>query len=212
MPLRQRVIPLALIIVATVIAAPGALAQADSAGPAAEYPNRTVRFVVPIPPGGSADTVARTVAQKLGDAWGQPVVVDNRAGANGIIATELVAKSKPDGYTVLLALATHAINPMLYPNLPYDSSRDFAPVTVLAEYPFGLVVHPSLPAGSVKELIALARAKPAQLSYATSGTGSGPHLGIELFKSMARIDLVHVPYRGAGPGLIDLIAGQVQLS
>ena len=207
----QRAIFLVLTLAATAFAPPCARAQSDSAGAAAEYPNRVVRIVVPFPPGGGADVVARTVGQKLSDAWGQSVVVDNRAGANGIIGTDLVAKSKPDGYTVLFAIVAHTINPLLYPKLPYDSSRDFAPVTVLAEYPFTLVIHPSVPARSVKELIALAKARPGQLTYASSGIGSGPHLGVELFKSMAGIDMVHVPYKGFGAATTDLISGQVQL-
>ena len=206
------IVSIVLTLAATAVVLPCARAQSDSAGPAAEYPHRLVRIVLPFPPGGGTDIVARTLAQKLSDAWGQPVVVENRAGANGIIGTDLVAKSKPDGYTILFTIVSHTINPMLYPKLPYDSSRDFAPVTMLAEYPFTLVIHPSLPVKNVKELIALAKARPRQLSYATSGIGSGPHLGVELFSSMAGINMVHVPYKGAGPGVIDLIAGQVQLS
>jgi tripartite-type tricarboxylate transporter receptor subunit TctC len=177
---------------------------------AQSYPTRAVRIIVPFPPGGGTDIISRTVAQKLNEQWGQPVVVDNRAGANGIIGTEAGAKAKPDGYTLLIVIATHAINPSLYRKLPYDTAADFAPVTLLAQYPFILTIHPSLPAHSVREFIALAKNKPGQLSYASSGNGSGPHLGFELFKSAAKIDVVHVPYKGAGPANIDLIAGQVQ--
>jgi tripartite-type tricarboxylate transporter receptor subunit TctC len=139
------------------------------------------------------------------------VVIDNRGGANGIIGSDIGAKSKPDGYTLLVVIATHAINPSLYTKLPYDTGKDFSPITLMAQYPFIITVHPSLPARNVKELIALAKRKPGQLAYASSGNGSGPHLGFELFKTMANIDVVHVPYKGAGPANIDLIAGQVQV-
>ncbi len=162
------------------------------------------------PPGGGTDIVSRTVAQKLSETWGQPVIVDNRGGANGIIGTDLGAKSKPDGYTLIVVIATHAINPLLYRKLPYDTAADFAPITLMAQFPFILTIHPSLPAKSVREFIALAKSRPGQLSYASSGNGSGPHLGFELFKSTAKVDVVHVPYKGAGPANIDLISGQVQ--
>ena len=178
---------------------------------AAHYPTKPIRLIVPFPPGGGTDIIARTLGQRLFEAWGQTVVVDNRAGANGIIGSDILAKAKPDGYTLLLAIATHAINPSLYSKLPYDTARDFAPITQLSEYPFILVVHPAVPAHSAKELIAVAKARPGQLSYASSGNGSGPHLGVELFKTMAQIDMVHVPYKGAGPANIDLLAGQVQV-
>lgn len=190
-------------------AAAEALAQAGAFGGA--YPTRAVRVVVPFPPGGGTDIISRTVAQKLGETWGQPVIVDNRAGANGIIGTDVGAKAKPDGYTLLVVIATHAINPSLYRKLPYDTASDFVPITLMAQYPFILTIHPSLPPRTVKELIALAKGRPGQLSYASSGNGSGPHLGFELFKSTARIDVVHIPYKGAGPANIDLISGQVQL-
>ena len=178
---------------------------------AQSYPSRAVRVIVPFPPGGGTDIISRTVAQKLSEGWGQPVVVDNRSGANGLIGTELAARAKPDGYTLLVVIATHAINPSLYRKLPYDTAKDFAPVTLMAQYPYILTIHPALPAKTVKELIALAKVRPGQLSYASSGEGSGPHLGFELFKSAAKIDVVHVPYKGAGPANIDLISGQVQL-
>jgi len=175
------------------------------------YPSRPVRMVLGSPPGGGTDIVTRTLAQKLSESWGQPVVAENRPGANGMIATDFVAKARPDGYTLLVAIATHAINPTLYPKIPYDTARDFAPITLLAQYPFLLVVHPSLPVRNVRELIALARSRPGQLAYASSGNGSGPHLGFELFRSTAGIDLVHVPYKGAGPATTELVAGQVQV-
>jgi tripartite-type tricarboxylate transporter receptor subunit TctC len=169
-----------------------------------------LRVIVPFPPGGGTDIISRTVAQKLNDMWGQPVVIDNRGGANAIIGTDLGAKAKPDGYTLLVVIATHAINPSLYKKLPYDTAVDFAPITLMAQYPFILTIHPSLPARTVREFIALAKTKHGQLSYASSGNGSGPHLGFELFKSTAKIDVVHVPYKGAAPANVDLISGQVQ--
>jgi len=199
----KRVIACAVLAAAFSTAAYEAAAQAT-------YPSRAVRMIIPFPPGGGTDLVARTLAQKLTETWGQPVIVDNRAGANGIIGTDLGAKSKPDGHTLLVVIATHAINPSLYRKLPYDTAADFAAVTLMAQYPFILTIHPSLPAKTVRELIALAKARPGQLSYASSGNGSGPHLGFELFKSMARIDVVHVPYKGSGPANVELIAGQVQ--
>ena len=177
----------------------------------AQYPVRPVRLVVPFPPGGGTDIVARTLAQKLTETFGQPVIVDNRAGANGIIGTDLAAKAKPDGYTLLITIASHAINPTLYAKLPYDTLADLAPVALLAEYPFVITVHPSVPAKRLEELIAFAKSRPNQLSYASSGNGSGPHLGMELFKTMARIEMVHIPYKGAGAAMTDLISGQVQV-
>lgn len=176
----------------------------------AAYPGRAVRLVVPFSPGGGTDIISRTVGQKLTEVWGHPVIVDNRPGANGIIGTNAVAKSKPDGYTLGVVIANHAINPSLYSKLPYDTLRDFVPVTLMAQYPYIITVHPSVPAKSVRELISLAKARPGQLSYASSGNGSGPNLGMELFKSLAGVDIVHVPYKGASPANIDLIAGQVQ--
>ena len=168
-------------------------------------------MVVPFAPGGGTDIVARTVAQKLTESLGQTVVVDNRAGANGIIGTDLAAKSKPDGYTLLITIASHSINATLYPKLPYDTNADLAPVSLLAEYPFVITVHPSVPATTVRQFIAFAKARPNQLSYASSGNGSGPHLGMELFKTMAGIEMVHVPYKGAGAAMIDHVSGQVSV-
>ena len=187
-----------------------AYAQTASTGSGQAYPNRPIRIVVPYPPGGGTDVVARTLAQKMNEVMGQPVIVDNRAGANGIIGSDAVAKAAPDGYTVLITLATHVINPALYAKLPYGPD-DHAPVTVLAEYPFVITVHPSLPVRSTKEFIAFAKSRPGQLTFASSGNGSGPHLGMELFKSMAGIDVVHVPYKGAGQAMTDLLSGQVPI-
>ncbi len=177
---------------------------------AQNYPAKPIRIVVPYPPGGGTDVVARTLAQKMTEVMGQQVLVDNRAGANGIIGSDAVAKAAPDGYTVLITLATHVINPALYAKLPYGPD-DHAPVTVLAEYPFVITVHPSLPVKNVKDLIAFAKLRPGQLTFASSGNGSGPHLGMELFKSMAGIDVIHVPYKGAGQAMTDLLSGQVPI-
>ena len=174
------------------------------------YPTKPVRIVVPFAPGGSTDVTARILAQKLTDAWRQQVIVDNRAGAGGNIGAEAVAKAAPDGYTLLLATTgVMAINHRLYRNLPYDSLRDFAPVTQIGALPLILIVHPSLPARSVKELIALAKQRPGQLSYASSGVGSATHMTTELFRMMTGVDIVHVPYKGSGQAMTDLIGGQV---
>ena len=179
---------------------------------AASYPDRPVRLIVTYPAGGPADIAARALAQKLGELWGQQVVVDNRAGAGGIIGTELAAKAAPDGYTLLHGTAAGLIiNSLLMKKLPYDAFRDFAPVSMVVMVPQLLVLHPGMPVNSLKELIALAKAKPGQLNYASVGAGSPNHLGMELLKSMSGIDMVHVPYKGATPAVADLIAGQVQL-
>ncbi len=178
---------------------------------AQQYPSKPIRIIVPWPPGGGTDVVSRTIAQKLGETLGQPAVVDNRAGATGIIGADLAAKAPADGYTVLITIASHAINPTLYAKLPYDTLGDLAPVSLLAEYPFVITVHPSLPAKSLREFIAIAKSRAGQLTYASSGNGSGPHLGMELFMSMAGIQMVHVPYKGAGQAMTDLVSGQVQV-
>jgi tripartite-type tricarboxylate transporter receptor subunit TctC len=179
---------------------------------AQNYPAKTIRYIVPFPPGGATDTLARTIAQKLNAAWGEPVVVDNRPGAGGNLGTELVAKSPPDGHTLLLAVNSHAINASLYARLPYDPVKDFAPVSLLATTPNVLVVHPSLPVRTVKDLIALAKSKPSQLTFASAGAGSGAHLAGELFQSMAGVALVHVPYKGIVAGVTELMGGQVSLT
>jgi len=180
----------------------GALAQA--------YPTKPIRLVVPFAPGGPADIQARLIGPKLTEAWGQPVVVENRPGGNTIIATELTARAEPDGHLVQVISAGFAINTSLYAKLPYDSLRDFAPVTQLTSGPAIVVVHPSLPARSVKALIQLARSRPGQLTYASAGLPS--QLAVELFKVMTGTDMVHVPYKGAAPAMVDLIAGHVQVS
>jgi tripartite-type tricarboxylate transporter receptor subunit TctC len=182
--------------------APGTLAQ--------EYPSRPVRLIVPFAAGGSSDTVSRIIARKLGDATGQSFVVENRPGAGGNIGTVAVAKSPPDGYTVLVAAGAFAINVSLYRKLPYDAMKDFDPVIHICTVTGILVVHPSVAANSVKELIALAASKPGSVNFASAGSGTVVHLAGELFKSMAKVDMTHVPYKGSGPALTDLLGGQVQ--
>jgi tripartite-type tricarboxylate transporter receptor subunit TctC len=185
-------------------------ALAHAAEPA--FPARPIRFVVPNAAGGSTDLVARTVAQKVADNLGQQIVIDNRPGSGGIIGTELVARAPADGHTLLMGtIGNLAISPHLYRKLAYDPIRDFAPVTQLASAAYMLVVHPSVPAKSVKELVALARSHPSQLNYASAGSGTGSHLSAELFRSVAGIALVHVPYKGGTPAITDVIAGQVQI-
>ena len=189
----------------------GALAAATPALAAELYPAKPVRFIVGFTPGGGSDMVARLLGQKLGEAWGQPVVVDNRPGAGGNLATELVVKSAADAYTVLIASSSFTIQPALYANLSYRPVADFAPVVLASSSPYLLVVHPAVAAQSVKELIALAKAQPGKLNYASAGAGSALHLASELFKSMAGVDIVHVPYKGTN-GIPDLIAGAVQMT
>src|SRR5437660_12465838 len=183
-----------------VVAAPLAAGQAA-------YPTKPVRLVVPFPAGGTTDIIARATAQKLSEAWGQQVIVDNRPGAAGNIGSELVAKAAPDGYTLLMGtVGTHAINPSLYSKMPYDHVKDFAPVVLVAGVPNVLVVNPALPVNSVSDLIKLAKDKPGQLNFASSGSGTSIHLSGELFKTMAGVDMTHVPYKGSSPALNDLIA------
>ena len=179
---------------------------------AQDYPSRPVRIVVPFSPGGSTDTLARIVGQKLTERSGQPVIIENRAGAGGHIGAEQVARSAPDGYTLLLGGVPHAISASLYSKLPYDLSRDLTAIAEVASFPSAIVLHPSLPANSVKELIALARARPGQLSFGSAGVGSPNHLSLELFQAMAGVSMVHVPYKGSGQLVGDLLAGQVQLA
>lgn len=173
------------------------------------YPTKTVRFIVGFTPGGTNDILARLLASRLSEQLGQPFVVENRAGANGIIGTEFVVKSPPDGHTLLLHSVAHAINAALYKKLPFDPVGDLAPVSLLASGHLVLVVHPSLPVRTAKELIAFARARPGALNYASTGSGGSPHLAMELFKTMAGVDIVHVPYKGAAPALTDVLGGQI---
>ena len=190
-----------------------ALACAAAPGFAqAPYPNHPIRIVVPFPAGGTTDIIARAVAQKLTEATGQPVVVDNRPGAGGNIGSELVAKAAPDGYTLLMGtVGTHAINPNLYAKMPYDHVRDFAPVILVAGVPNVLEVYPGLPINSVQELIAYGKANPGKLNFASSGSGTSIHLSGELFKTMTGVQMAHIPYKGSAPALQDLVGGQVQL-
>jgi tripartite-type tricarboxylate transporter receptor subunit TctC len=189
------------------LACAAALACAPAA--AQPYPSKPIRFIVPFAPGGTNDIVARLIGAKLAEAWGQPVVIDNRGGAGGVIGAELAAKSAPDGYTLLMANVNFATNPGLVKNLPYDTLKDFAAVSLLATSPSVLVAHPGFPAKSVKELIALAKAKPGQITYSTSGAGTTGHMAMELLNQMAGIQMTAVHYKGGGPALIDLLAGRV---
>ncbi len=191
----------------------GALvAIAGAAAAQQAYPTKPIRFIVPFPPGGSTDPIARMVGQKLVDKWGQQVIVDNRAGGNTIIGTEALAKSAPDGYTMSLITSTHIINPHTLPSLPFDAFKDFAPVATLIGAPYVLAVHPSLPVNNLREFIAFAKSRPGQLNYATSSAGGLQHLAGELFDIMAGVKMQAVPYKGGGPGITDLISGQVQLA
>jgi tripartite-type tricarboxylate transporter receptor subunit TctC len=193
----------ALCAAASVVALPSAGAQA--------YPSKPIRFIVPFAPGGGNDILGRVVAQKLSEAFGTPVVVDNRGGAGGTIGTDITAKSPADGYTMLINNVSLAVNVTLYSRLPYDTLKDLDPVTLVGRQPNILVVHPALPVKSVKDLLALARARPGQLTYGSGGTGSSSFLAAELFKLTTKTDMVHVPYKGMGPALIDLMSGQTQL-
>lgn len=180
---------------------------------AATFPAKPVRFIAPFPPGGSTDLLARLVAIKLTEAWGQQVTVENRGGAGGTIGVELAARAAPDGYTIVMGhVGTFGFNPTLYPKLPYDAIRDFAPITVLATVPNGMAVHPSLPVKTARDFVALAKAKPGELLYASGGSGSASHLAGEYFKLLTKIDMVHVPYKGTGPAMISMISGQTTMT
>ena len=198
------------VLLASLIAANACPAGAQA--PAGSYPGKQIRMIVPFPAGGPTDAIARAIGQKLTETWGQPVVVDNRPGAGGNIGTEIAAKSPADGYTLFIGTVANAINQSLFPKLPFDFVRDFAPVT--QNYVTGLIlaVHPSLPVTSVRELIALAKARPGELSYSSSGVGGTPHLSGELFNTMAGVKMVHVPYKGSAPAMADLLGGHVQLT
>lgn len=189
-----------------------AAAQAASAAAVEAWPARPIRFVVPFPPGGPLDISARLIGSRMSETFGQPVLVDNRPGGGGSVGARLVARAAGDGYTLLMgALSTHAVNPYLYPDVGYDAVRDFTPVTLVANVPNVLVVHPSIKADSVQALVALARTRPGGLAFASGGSGSGGHLAGELLKSAAKIELVHVPYKGAAPAMADLVGGQVPM-
>ncbi len=194
----------AMIAAALAAVTPGIHAQS--------YPNKPIRLVMPYPPGGGSDTIARPLAQRLAAGLGQQVIVDNRGGASGNIGMEAAARAAPDGYTIVMALnAQLAVNPSLFKKLPYDPIKDFAPITLMANGPYILVVHSSLPVKSVKEFVALARKRPGKIAYASSGNGSGGHLAAAMLGSMTGIKMLHVPYKGGGPALVDFLAGNVQM-
>jgi tripartite-type tricarboxylate transporter receptor subunit TctC len=183
------------------------------AGPAlaqADYPNRPVRLIIPFPPGGSNDVVGRVIAQHLGESLGKQIIVDNRAGAGGVIGTEVASKAAPDGYTLLGISLAHAVNPWLY-KLPYDPIKAFAPIGIMGKGPVVLSVNPSLPVQSVKELVALAKSKPGDLQYASAGVGSFQHLSAELFKLTAGVDILHIPFKGGGPAMTDVMGGHTKV-
>lgn len=180
---------------------------------AANYPAKPVRFIAPFPPGGSTDLLARLVAQKLTEAWGQQVVVENRGGAAGTIGVELASRAAPDGYTIVMGhVGTFGVNPTLYPKLPYDAIRDFAPITVLATVPNGMAVHPSLPVKTARDFVALAKARPGELLYASGGSGSASHLAGEYLKLLTKINMVHVPYKGTAPAMTSMISGETTMT
>ncbi len=175
------------------------------------YPSKPIRMIVPYAPGGGTDNLARILGKKMSEVFGQSVVVDNRSGAGGIIGTELAAGAAADGYTLLLTSSAFTIFPAVYGKTPYDAMKDFAPVTLLTAQPYLMVVHPSVPASSVRDFIALAKSRPGQLNYGSGGNGTAPHLAGELLKSLSGIDLVHVPYKGGGPALLAVVSGEVAL-
>ena len=196
-----------LLVVATLVFAHASIACAQNS-----YPNRPIQLVVTVPPGGAADFIARLIGAKLADALGQTVVISNRGGAGGTTAAAAVAKSEADGYTLLLnTIATHGIGPHIYANLPYDPVKDFSPVILIAKLPLILAVNADVPARSVKDVITLAKAKPGELTFCSAGSGGAPHLAGELFKSLTGTELLHVPYRGSGPAVVDLVAGRITM-
>ncbi|HEV7391180.1 MAG TPA: tripartite tricarboxylate transporter substrate-binding protein, partial [Burkholderiales bacterium] len=179
---------------------------------AQDYPVKPIRMVAPFAPGGATDILARVVGQKMTERFGQTIMIDNRVGAGGNIGAEIVAKSAPDGYTLLMGGVPHAISMSLYHKLGYDLTKDLAPIAMIATFPSAIVLHPSLPAKSVKDLIALAKTQPGQLNFGSAGNGSPNHLALELFNTMAQVKMTHVPYKGTGQMVIDLVAGQLQLA
>jgi tripartite-type tricarboxylate transporter receptor subunit TctC len=196
------------------IAASGAtmlLGAANAEAQQTPYPSKPIKIVVPYPPGGFNDTLGRTLAAKFTDAWGQPAIVENKPGGNTLIGSDYVAKSPADGYTLLIVAFPFAVTPSLIKDMPYDTVKDFAPVILAASSPNLLVVNPLLPVKTVAELIALAKSKPGSLSYASTGNGSSNHISMELFKSLAGVDIVHIPYKGSAPAVTDLLGGQVML-
>ncbi len=185
--------------------------QTSRPGAPSDYPHKSIRLVVPFAPGGGTDIIARLLAQKVGAAWGQSIVVDNRGGAGGTIGTNTAAKATPDGYTLLLTSISVAFSPALYRKLPYDTEKELAPVTLIVVQPNLLTVHPGLPVKSVPELVALAKSKPGEIRYSSGGTGSASHLATELFRATANISLIHVPYKGGGPAITALLAGETHM-
>lgn len=188
-----------------------AIATDCAAAATTEFPSKPVRIISPYPPGGGNDIVSRIIAENLTQEWGQNVIVDNRPGAGGNVGTEAAAKAPPDGYTMVMGSLSHAINASLYSRLPFDTVADFAPITLIMSGSYILVAHPSLPIKDVRSLVALAKSKPGQINYGSAGNGSGGHLGMELFKLMSGTDIVHVPYKGTAPAMIDTVGGQVSL-
>ena len=184
----------------------------SAAAGAQEFPSKPIRMVAPFAPGGATDLLARVIGQKMTERFGQSVLIDNRTGAGGNIGAEIVAKAPPDGYTLLLGGVPHAIGMSLYRKLGYDLTKDLAPVAMIATFPSAIVLHPSLPAKSIKELIGLAKSQPGQLNFGSAGNGSPNHLALELFNTMARVKMTHVPYKGTGQMVVDLVAGQLQLA
>ncbi|MBI3707143.1 MAG: tripartite tricarboxylate transporter substrate binding protein [Proteobacteria bacterium] len=195
-----------------IFAAGAALVAAASIAAAQSYPSKPIRLIVPYAPGGAAGILARVAADRMTHGLGQPIIVDHRPGAGTIIGVDLAAKAAPDGYTLVMGTVTsHAMVTSLSTNVPFDPEKDFAPISLIASLPFILVVHPSVPAASVAELVALAKARPGQLNYGSAGNGTSNHLAGELFKSAAGLDMVHIPYRGSGPAMLDLVGGQIPL-
>ncbi|QOL48973.1 Bug family tripartite tricarboxylate transporter substrate binding protein [Massilia litorea] len=195
----------------TVLAASALISCSVDAAAAEAYPSQPIKWVVPFPPGGAMDTMARTLGESLSVSMKQPVVVENRPGAGGAIGSGIVARAAPDGHTMLIVSVGHAVNPSIYPKLQYDATRDFEPVSLVGIVPNLLVAHPSVKANNVKELVALAKARPGKLTYASAGNGTTVHLAAELFNSMAGVDIVHVPYKGSAPAVTDLMGGQVDI-
>ncbi len=193
------------------VTATGLALCAFGAAAADAYPTKPIKWVVPFPPGGAMDSMARTLGEKLSASMKQPVIVENRPGAGGSIGSNLVAKAAPDGHTIMIVSIGQAVNPSIYPKLPYDAAKDFEPVSLVGIVPNLLVAHPSVKAGNVKELIALAKAQPGKISYASAGNGTTVHLAAELFSSMAGVDIMHVPYKGSAPAVTDLMGGQVDI-
>ena len=198
-------------VLATLAATACALAPLRAVAQAQKFPNRPIKIIVPVPPGGGVDLLARSIGGKMADRLGVPVLIENRAGASAAIGTEALAKSPPDGYTIMMGYTVHATNALFNPKLPYDTLKDFQPLVYVSYIPLVLVTPPALPANSVKELIALAKVKPGALSYASGGAGAGAHLSGELFRYLAKVDVTHIPYKGNGPAITDLLGGQVSM-